>query len=200
MVTEGMEVRSVGNTFALRETALIEAFNLKAAIEYALKNCQYLLYKSSFIENSTRSLDAAASEALTDMPPRDESELDPVTLHNLALMNMDSQPTEGFAKLQFLLQSNHFPPETFANALLLFCKFEVIKTIVFENYLLFSTQYQKYTYSISKYYDMAADLLAENSHLTFKYLTQVAVSSTKLSTFRAKIVCSSLNLTSLTPC
>jgi tetratricopeptide repeat protein 30 len=38
MTTEGIEVRSVGNTKALHETALIEAFNLKAAIEYDLRN------------------------------------------------------------------------------------------------------------------------------------------------------------------
>lgn len=40
MNTEGIEVRSVGNTITLHETALIEAFNLKAAIEYQLKNCK----------------------------------------------------------------------------------------------------------------------------------------------------------------
>lgn len=40
MTTEGIEVRSVGNTLTLHETALIEAFNLKAAIEYQLKNCE----------------------------------------------------------------------------------------------------------------------------------------------------------------
>ena len=39
MTTEGIEVRSVGNTLTLHETALTEAFNLKAAIEYQLKNC-----------------------------------------------------------------------------------------------------------------------------------------------------------------
>lgn len=41
MTTEGIEVRSVGNTLTLHETALVEAFNLKAAIEYQLKNCKY---------------------------------------------------------------------------------------------------------------------------------------------------------------
>lgn len=41
MVTEGLEVRSVGNTLTLHETALIEAFNLKSAIEYNLKNCMF---------------------------------------------------------------------------------------------------------------------------------------------------------------
>ena len=41
MTTEGIDVRSVGNTLVLHETALIEAFNLKAAIEYQLKNCKF---------------------------------------------------------------------------------------------------------------------------------------------------------------
>ena len=77
---------------------------LQAAIEYLLKNAD------------------AAREALTDMPPRSENELDAVTLHNQALMNMELKPTDGFGKLQFLLQQNPFPPETFGNLLLLYCK------------------------------------------------------------------------------
>lgn len=93
--------------------------------------------------------DEAAKEALTDMPPRSEEELDPVTLHNQALMNMDVKPSEGFEKLQFLLQQNPFPPETFANILLLYCKHQ--------------------------YYDLAADILAENVHLTYKYLSPVSI-------------------------
>ncbi|XP_054159351.1 tetratricopeptide repeat protein 30A-like [Oppia nitens] len=128
MTTEGIEMRSVGNTLTLHETALVEAFNLKAAIEYQLKN-----YES-------------ALEALTDMPPRSEEELDAVTLHNQALMSMETDPTEGFEKLQFLIQQNPFPPETFANLLLLYCKYE--------------------------YYDLAADVMAENIHFTYKYLSQ----------------------------
>ncbi|XP_019509583.1 PREDICTED: tetratricopeptide repeat protein 30B-like [Hipposideros armiger] len=127
MTTEGIDVRSVGNTLVLHQTALVEAFNLKAAIEYQLKNYE------------------VAQETLTDMPPRAEEELDPVTLHNQALMNMDARPTEGFEKLQFLLQQNPFPPETFGNLLLLYCKYE--------------------------YFDLAADVLAENAHLTYKFLT-----------------------------
>ncbi|NWH57401.1 TT30B protein, partial [Geococcyx californianus] len=127
MTTEGIDVHSVGNTLRLHRTALVEAFNLKAAIHYQLHNLK------------------AAQEALTDMPPRAEEELDPVTLHNQAIMNMDSQPTEGFEKLQFLLLQNPCPPETFGNLLLLYCKYQ--------------------------YYDLAADVLAENAHLTYKLLT-----------------------------
>ncbi|CAI4225202.1 unnamed protein product [Auanema sp. JU1783] len=126
--SEGVEMSSVGNTLLLHETSLIEAFNLKFAIEYKLKNMP------------------AANEALTDMPPRTEEELDPVTLHNQALIGIDTNPTDGFAKLQYLLTQNPFPPETFVNLLLLYCKYE--------------------------YYDLAADVLAENAHLTYKYLSQ----------------------------
>lgn len=67
----------------------------------------------------------AAREALTDMPPRGQEEIDPCTLHNQALMNMETHPTQGFGKLQFLIQQNPFPPETFGNLLLLYCKYEV---------------------------------------------------------------------------
>ncbi len=59
------------------------------------------------------------------MPPRSEEELDPVTLHNQALMNMEENPTQGFEKLQFLLQQTSCPPEVFSNLLLLYVKFEV---------------------------------------------------------------------------
>ena len=126
--SEGVEVKSVGNTQTLKETALIEAFNLKAAIEYSMKN------------------PAAAREALMDMPPRNEDELDPVTLHNTALMNIEQDPTTGFKKLNFLLQNPPFPTETFPNLILLYCKYQ--------------------------HYDLAADILAENAHLTYKCLSQ----------------------------
>ncbi|XP_077387459.1 intraflagellar transport protein 70A [Festucalex cinctus] len=127
LTTEGIDVRSVGNTLVLHQTALVEAFNLKAAIEYQLKNLK------------------GAQEALTDMPPRTEEELDTVTLHNQALVNMDSTPSQGFEKLAFLLQQPSFPPVTFGNLLLLYCKHE--------------------------YFDLAADVLAENAHLTYKLLS-----------------------------
>jgi hypothetical protein len=41
--------------------------------------------------------------ALTDMPPRSDEELDPVTLHNRALMQMEEEPTEGFKKMNWLV-------------------------------------------------------------------------------------------------
>jgi len=126
--TDELQVRSVGNSQTLRETALIEAFNLKAAIEYQLKNMQ------------------AARDALSDMPPRNEHELDPVTLQNQALMHMETDPTAGFRKLNFLLSRPPFPPETFGNLLILYAKYQ--------------------------YFDLAADVLAENTHLHASMLSE----------------------------
>ncbi|CAM6035461.1 unnamed protein product [Sphagnum compactum] len=128
--TEGMELRSVGNSRTLKDSALVEAFNLKAAIEYINGDFD------------------AAKEALIDMPPRVEEELDSITLHNQALMNMDTDPTAGFHKLNFLLQNPPFPPETFGNLLLLYCK------------------------PCHGFYDIAADVMAENADLIFKHLSQ----------------------------
>nr|CDS27319.1 tetratricopeptide repeat protein 30A [Hymenolepis microstoma] len=128
MITEGVEVRSVGNTTTLRETALVEAFNLKAAIEFNLGNM------------------TSAREALTDMPPRSEKELDHISLHNQAVISdMALTPTNGFHKLHFLLQQPVFPKETFANLLLLYIRYH--------------------------YFDLAADLVAENNELAHKCLT-----------------------------
>ena len=40
MQTDGIEVASVGNTIILHESCLVEAFNLKAAIQFTHKNCK----------------------------------------------------------------------------------------------------------------------------------------------------------------
>ena len=81
-----------------------------------------------------------------DLPPRSEPELDPVTLHNLALTDT-AGPGVGLRRLAFLLELGPptCPAETFANILLLCCKHEM--------------------------YDTAADILAEHAHLTYKYLS-----------------------------
>lgn len=135
--TDGVEVRSVGNSAVLKETCLIEAFNLKAAIEFEMKSSE----PAKVTAEST-----AAKEALTDMPPRQESELDPVTLHNQAIIFSEDDATASFKKLSYLLANPPYPPETFSNLLLLHCKYQN--------------------------YDIAAGLLAENSSLTYKYLSQ----------------------------
>eukprot|EP00771_Trimastix_marina_P002712 gnl/Trimastix_PCT/3867.p1 GENE.gnl/Trimastix_PCT/3867~~gnl/Trimastix_PCT/3867.p1 ORF type:complete len:600 (+),score=237.63 gnl/Trimastix_PCT/3867:171-1802(+) len=125
--TEGIEVRSVGNSQTLHETAMVEAFNLRAAIDYDLRQVNQ------------------AREALWDMPPRSEEELDPVTLHNQGLMNMEQDPDAGFKKLRFLIGQPPFPPESFANLLLLCCQHEQA--------------------------DMAHELMAENPEYCMRYLS-----------------------------
>ena len=127
---EGIDGRSVGNSQVLKDTALVEAFNLRAAIEYSMK-------RSGHVE--------AAQEALQEMPPREEDELDPVTLHNEAVMNIENDINGGFRKLNFLIKNPPFPAQTFGNLLLLYCEHE--------------------------HFDVAADILAENAHLTFNSLS-----------------------------
>jgi len=38
-------------------------------------------------------------------------------------MHMEEDPTQGFKKMNFLLSRPPFPPETFGNLLLLYCKY-----------------------------------------------------------------------------
>lgn len=52
-----------------------------------------------------------------------------------------------------LVQNQCFPQETFGNLLLLYCK------------------------PVHGFYDLAADVMAENADLTFKHLTQVRIHS-----------------------
>jgi tetratricopeptide repeat protein 30 len=121
-------VQSVGNSQLLAMTALVEAFNLKAAIEYRLENS------------------SIAQSALNNMPPRREEELDPITLHNQALMNFDKEPQAALRKLNWLIANPPFPPPTFQNLLLLYIE--------------------------NKCHTLAADVLADNAHLTFECLSQ----------------------------
>jgi len=76
-----------------------------------------------------------------------------VTLHNSALFNMDSDPTGGFRKLSHLLQSPPFPPQTFCNILMLYCKPQ------------------------HAFYDLAADVMADNADLVATNLSKVALTA-----------------------
>jgi hypothetical protein len=90
----------------LNQLTLLTDDRLYIAVSLRAGRCpSYLTIKNIYSYK-----DDAARECLTDMPPRLEEELDAVTLHNLALMNMDNKPTEGFEKLQFLLQQVNYLP------------------------------------------------------------------------------------------
>lgn len=141
---EGVEARSVGNSQVLRDSALVEAFNLKAAIELSLKNaagaadaladmpprcvgmrvdvacacmCVWHLYHFALLHCHSRPL----MLQLTLASRRAESELDPVSLHNAALVAAGTDPSSAFQRLNFLIASGSFPREAFANLLLLYC-------------------------------------------------------------------------------
>lgn len=63
---------------------------------------------------------------------------------------MDADPSTGFAKLNFLIANPPCPPETFGNLLLLYCKYAC--------------------------YALAADIMAEYTHLHEAALSQVSQS------------------------
>ena len=111
-----------------KDAFLVEGLNLMSALEYDQRHFK------------------EARDVLRELPKRNEEELDPVTLHNTALVSMEDDPSSAFNKLSFLLQQQPSPPETFRNLLLGYCKFE--------------------------YYALAADLLAENSELAMKTMGQ----------------------------
>jgi hypothetical protein len=157
-----LQALSVGNSAKLKQTALVEAFNLRAAIELTMGNPAgwntgqqagpwvYILWILSawhacvlhavqciLCPAAARTLHApiflavfffpsGAVAALSDMPPRQEHELDPVTLHNRALAGLAHGGPEAAAaaldKLTHLLAHPPFPPELLGNLLSLCCR------------------------------------------------------------------------------
>ncbi|KAK8860458.1 intraciliary transport [Tritrichomonas musculus] len=111
-----------------KDAFVVEAVNLMSAFDFDQRHFK------------------EARDVLRELPNRNEDELDPVTLHNMALVTMEDNPTDSFTKLSFLLNSNIMPPETFRNLLLGYCKYD--------------------------YYSYAADLLAENTDLALKTMGQ----------------------------
>lgn len=126
--TQRDENSFIENSSALQESFLIEAYNLKSAIEYDGRN------------------HSSAKDTMETMPQRREEDLDPVTLHNNALFHIAENADDSFKIFSFLLSNPPFPPVTFRNLLTLYCKHGCN--------------------------DIAADILAENSHLTFDLLSQ----------------------------
>jgi len=88
----------------LLETFLIEALNLKIAIEYG---------DGKLIE---------ARQTWNRMPIRGDEDIDAISLHNQAIIHMDNDTENGFSKLTYLLNNPPYPSETFTNLLLLCCK------------------------------------------------------------------------------
>lgn len=90
---------------------------------------------------------------MTDLPPRNEDELDAISLHNNAILNIKPNPVETLKKLRYLLDQETFPAETLQNLLILYTRYEQ--------------------------FDLIADLLAVYSEYKDKYLSGV-ISTIKL--------------------
>jgi tetratricopeptide (TPR) repeat protein len=82
----------------INEPFLVEAINLKGAILYMTKHAD------------------AAKNAMTQF----KENLDAVTIHNDAIINIAEDPSIGIQKLEFLLSKQPFPPETLSNLLTLY--------------------------------------------------------------------------------
>ncbi|OHS97719.1 TPR Domain containing protein [Tritrichomonas foetus] len=111
-----------------KDAFVVEAVNLMSSLDYDQRHFK------------------EARDVLRELPNRNEEELDPVTLHNTALVTMEDDPSASFNKLTFLLNQEPMPPETFRNLLLGYCKYD--------------------------YYSFAADLLAENTDMALKTMGQ----------------------------
>lgn len=89
----------------LVESFLIEALNLKTAIEYD---------KGKLVE---------ACQAWKRMPLRGDEDIDAISLHNQAMIHMENDTESGFSKLTYLISNPPYPSETLSNLLLLYCKY-----------------------------------------------------------------------------
>ena len=81
-----------------KDSYIVEAINLKAAVLHATNK------------------DDAAKEILSTF----DDNLDSVTIHNDVIVNSQTDPLIAMQKLDFLLSSEHFPPETLSNLLTLY--------------------------------------------------------------------------------
>lgn len=151
----------IRNSGALQESFLIEAYNLKASIEYNRKNL------------------SVAKEIFKSMPQRSEEDLDPVTLHNQALFDMGQSGDDSFKKLRFLLSNPPFPPETFSNLLTLYCKFgylDVAAEMISDNAHL---KFELLSQNMSDYFDASimASMNPERAIDKFDTLVKTSTSS-----------------------
>lgn len=128
--SDGNPVTDSSHLAIIQQSRLVECLNLKAAIEY---------------DSGDK---VSAAKTLGDMPRMLEEDRDAVTLHNEAIIcDVESGDLDGcFKKLQHLISNASYPPETFANIILLYVQ--------------------------NGYEDLAATLLAENTDLTYELLSE----------------------------
>lgn len=102
----------------LRETAIVEAINLKSAI---------LFEKEEYL---------AAKKTIKRVPAISDSGIDPVTFHNQAVFFVTENSADSIKKMSHLLNECLFPPETFQNLLFLYWKYffyDLASELIVEN-------------------------------------------------------------------
>ena len=107
------------------------------------------LHNTAIFNIDNTAIDSWHLSACVISKPNSLASVAQVTLHNTALFNMDSNATDGFRKLSHLLQSPPFPPQTFNNLLMLYCKPQ------------------------HAFYDLAAAVMADNPELVASSLSRV---------------------------
>lgn len=102
----------------LRETAIVEAINLKAAVWFV---------KEKYEE---------AKNLIKVVPAINTGGIDPVTFHNQAIFTVSENSADSIKKMNHLLRDWLFPPETFQNLLFLYCKYyfyDLASELIHEN-------------------------------------------------------------------
>ncbi|GAU90352.1 hypothetical protein RvY_02779 [Ramazzottius varieornatus] len=140
------------NSPVLQQSYLIEAYNLKAAMEHHMGNGKSRMKQTklrvhlfpSFFETSSSA--NAAQTSLNSIPPRNEEDIDMVTLHNKAILEAEGEPAESIAALTHIVSQPFYPKETLANLVTLYFR--------------------------EQQFDIAADFMAENTEVCFTQLPE----------------------------
>ena len=91
-----------------------------------------------------------AQTALSSIPPRNEEDIDMVTLHNKAVLGAEVEPVESIAALTHIVTQPFYPKEALANLVTLYFR--------------------------EQQFDIAADFMAENIEVCFTQLPEVRFS------------------------
>jgi len=108
--TEGEEEKKCNEKVVheIKQSGIIEASNLRAAIEYERGN----------VEKAKKIL-----KDLSTILTKVGVQKDPTTYHNEAIVGVNDNCAESISKLNELLNSPEAPPETFQNLIHLYCKY-----------------------------------------------------------------------------
>ncbi|XP_055346000.1 tetratricopeptide repeat protein 30A-like isoform X1 [Paramacrobiotus metropolitanus] len=129
---DGEAMKFIRNSPALQSSFLIEAYNLRAAIEHRSGNL------------------LLAKDELKNIPNRYDEDVDLVTLHNKAILDSEADPEESIQMLSHVVSQPIFPKEALLNLITLYLKeqhYEVAADFMAENIEICYTQLSEDAYS-----------------------------------------------------